>query len=207
MKNELSWQAYVLTDYSFTEFVPKMFVLDVGCGYGRLVEDLERVGCNAIGLDPSRESVAKGKERGLKIFQARGENIPVKDRSIDGVVCRGVLMYTDEARAFGEMKRVLKKEGVCRISYHGVGYYLRHVLFFPSWKAPFYGLRTLVNTWIYAITGRRLPGFLGDTTYQTRSRLARHYRNHGFRLLEEVPSRKFLGFPVFIYHSIQKVTG
>ena len=36
--------------------------------------------------------------------------------------------------------------------------------------------------------------------------LARYYRENGLRLLHERPARTFLGFPVFIYHTIGKVT-
>ena len=67
-----------------------------------------------------------------------------------------------------------------------------------------YGLRTLVNTWAYATTGRRLPGFFGDTLYQSERRLTRYYRQHGLVLRRRTESKSFLGRPVFLYHTLEK---
>ena len=206
MKKELSWQRYVLKDDGFTGFAPHMRVLDVGCGHGGLLRELTKTGRLAIGIDPDRQSLENCRRRGLTILQARGEHIPLKDASLDGLTCRGVLMYTDETMALREIRRVLTEGAVARLSYHGSGYYLRHFCFYPSWKSRFYGVRTLINTWLYATTGRRLPAFLGDTIYQSRRRLARYYRQNGLRLLDETLAKTFLGLPVFIYHTIQKMT-
>ena len=114
--------------------------------------------------------------------------------------------YTDEARVLGEIARLLKPAGTARVCCHGAGYYLRYLLCHTSdWKFRIYGLRSLVNTWVYALLGRRLPGFVGDTLYQSRRRLGNYYRACHLRLVEEHPSPTFMGFPVFIYHVVEKV--
>jgi predicted Zn-ribbon and HTH transcriptional regulator len=69
----------------------------------------------------------------------------------------------------------------------------------------FYGLRTILNTWVYCLTGRRLPGWMGDTLYQSQRRLAKYYSKVGLRVLAEPAAKKFCGFPVFIYQHLQKV--
>lgn len=200
------WGGYVLKDYSFPKFTPRMLVLDLGCGNGTQLQELGERGCRAIGIDPSWASLANGQSRGLKVLQACAEQIPIKNASLDGLVCKGVIPFTDEPSAFCEIGRVLKSGAVGYCCYISAGYYLRYFLIGHPWKFRFYGLRTLVNTWLYVLTGRRLPGFLGDTIYQSRRRLTEYYRKNGLRLLQESPARTFLGFPVFIYHTIQKVT-
>ena len=138
------------------------------------------------------------------MLQATAEEIPLESAAVDGVVCNVVLPYTDERRTIREIGRILKDAGVGVCCYHGIGYYLRYMLAGTSWKFRFYGLRALVNTWLYAVTGMRLPGFLGDTLYQSRRRLTRYYRESHLRLRQTHRSRTFLGCPVFIYHTIQK---
>lgn len=200
------WDGYLSKDFSFVEFAPDMRVLDVGCGNGMQLKELERRGCTAIGIDADWTSLVSCRGQGLRVLWARAEQIPVKDASLDGLVCKVVIPYTHEARAFREVSRILKKGAVCYCCYHGAGYYLRYLLIGPSWDFRLYALRTLVNTWFYAFTGQRLPGFLGDTLYQTRRRLARYYSRNGLRLLQETLPRTFLGLPVFVYHSLQKAT-
>lgn len=203
----IDWQGYVLKDYGFTEFAPKKLVLDIGCGDGTQLQDLSRRECRALGIEPDWASLVDCRKQGLTVLQALAEHLPVKSASLDGVVGKGVIPYTEEPRAFGEIGRVLRAGGIGHFCYLGAGYYLRYLLAGRSWKFRFYGLRSLVNTWLCAVTGKRLPGFLGDTVYQSRRRIATHYRNNRFRLLQNSPSPTFLGFPVFIYHSVEKVAG
>ena len=66
------------------------------------------------------------------------------------------------------------------------------------------GARALVNTAVYRLTGRRLPGFLCDTVNQSSRRLQQYYRRSGLELVAEHPSPQFAGAPVFIYHTIRR---
>lgn len=202
----LDWTIYVLTDYSFVAYEPEMRVLDVGFGKGKQLQELKRNGCIAFGVEPNWVCLVSGQQRGIRVLQARAERLPVRNASVDGLVCKTVIPYTDERRALREISRVLKAGAVARLCYHGAGYYLRYLLAGPSWKFRFYGFRALFNTWFYAVTGRRLPGYLGDTIYQSRRRLTRYYRENGLRAVGETHSGTFLRFPVFIYHAIRKVS-
>ena len=120
------------------------------------------------------------------------------------MVCSVVVPYTDEAIAVAEWARVLAPGGSVRVSYHGLGYALRQLLWGPGLPFRFYGLRTIVNSWVYALTGRRLPGWIGDTLYQSERRLARYYRQIGFRVVASSTSRMLGRFPVFIYHHLER---
>jgi SAM-dependent methyltransferase len=200
------WTSYILKGYSFVEFASGTLVVDLGCGEGLQLQELQRRGCLAIGIDVERPSLEKCRSQGLRALQACAEQMPVKKATVEGLVCKSVIPLTDEPRAFREIGRVLKPGAIGYCVYIGLGYYLRYLLFGPSWKFRVYGLRTLVNTWLYAVTGRRLPGFFGDTIFQFRRQLAKYYRENGLSLAQEYPAKTFLGFPVFIYHTIQKVS-
>ncbi len=115
-----------------------------------------------------RELAARGRAAGYAVSRAKAEALPFRDGTLDGLVCKVVIPYTDEARAIAEVARVLRPGAVAHVSYHGLGYYLRYLFMDKNWKRRVYAARVLVNTAVYAITGRRLPGFLGDTLYQSR---------------------------------------
>jgi hypothetical protein len=115
-----------------------------------------------------------------------------------------VIPYTHEAKAIAEIARVLRPGGTARVSYHGLGYFLKYLLTDRRWKTRVYGLRSIANTLLYAVSAQRLPGFWGDTLYQSERRLRRYYATNGLELIEAHPSRSFAGAPVFIYHVLRR---
>ena len=97
-------------------------VLDVGCGAGMdLLLAARRVGKTgrAIGVDMTTEMAerarAAAKTAGLANVDVRlGDalSLPVDDASVDVVISNGVINLTpDKARAFAEIRRVLKPGG------------------------------------------------------------------------------------------------
>lgn len=188
----------------YSDFPRGSRVLDVGFGDGQQMLDAVANGCSAVGIDPDPTSVERARARGLEVHTATAESLPFPDRSVDGVVCKVVVPYTDEARAIGEWARVLRPGGLARVTYHGSGYYLQYLLAGENWKYRVYGARSLANTWVYRATGRRLPGFLGDTIYQSEQRLDRYYRTVGFELLEREIIGSYGGKPVFIHHHLRR---
>lgn len=200
---ELKWQAYLTADWEL-RFARGTRVLDIGCGPGIQMETLVSAGCEVRGVEPVPEMVEYCRNRGLHVVAGVAEALPEADASYDGVVCKGVLPFTREDQALAEIARVLKPAGICYLLGLGSGYYLRLLLQSPSWKLRFYASRSLANSWIRSLTGRRLPGFMGDTIYQTNRRLRRFYRRVGLELVREVPSPRFLGFPVFLHHELRR---
>ena len=198
------WEDYFVPDFSFVDFKPRSTILDLGCGIGEQLGDSVGRGCRGFGTELDGRCLEICRARGLRVIKARAEAIPVRTASLDGMICKVVIPYTYEPDAFREIGRVLRTGARIYFAYHGVGYYLRYV-FTGDWRHRVYGLRTLVNSWVRSVTGHHLPGFLGDTVYQTRRHLDRFYRRHGLRLLENRESRRFLGCPVFIYHTVEKV--
>ncbi len=200
-----SWSSYLADDFAFAEYAPGSRVLDVGFGGGHQMRHLQEAGCRAYGVEYDRELAVRGRTDGLAVARAKAEELPFRDGSLDGLVCKVVIPYTDEARAITEIARVLRPNGVACVSFHGLGYSLRYLTRGQSWKHRVYAARVIVNTVVYAVTGRRLPGFVGDTLYQDRERLRRYYRRTGLEVIREHPSPTFMKAPVFIYQMLRRV--
>ena len=198
------WAGYVAEGFSFGDYPAGARVLDVGFGTGEQLRSLARRGCRAFGLEIDPALAARGRGHGASVCRAQAEALPFATGSFDGLVCKVVVPYTDEARAVAEIARVLRPGAIARVSYHGLGYFLRYLLTDRNWRHRVYGARVLANTAHYAATGRRLRGFWGDTLFQSESRLRRYYAENGLHLLERPPSAHFAGAPVFIYHVLER---
>lgn len=62
----------------------------------------------------------------------------------------------------------------------------------------------LANTLFYRLSGRRLPGFVGDTLRQTPGGMNAHFRASGLRSDARLVVGKYLGFPIFLCHRAVK---
>lgn len=198
------WSRYLLNDFEYTDFPAGSVVIDVGCGHGEQLRQLKHRGCTPIGIEPDVSLVEAGKAAGLDLRAGTAEAIPLPDGCAQGVVCKVALPYTDEKAAISEIARIMVPGAQLAACYHGAGYYLRYALLGPSLARRVYGVRSLFNTWWYAISGRRLPGWIGDTLYQSRARLGRAYRAQGLEVTEDLPAPKFAGAPVFIYQRVRR---
>lgn len=98
-------------------------ILDFGCGYGRLLNELAANGYNeTIGIDIAPKMIERGKyetpELNLNTFD--GKNIPFKDNSFDAVIVFAVLTSIpkdeDQLEILNEIKRVLKPNGLLYVS-------------------------------------------------------------------------------------------
>lgn len=178
--------------------------LDVGCGSGELIVDLEGLGCSVIGTEIDLELIEACRERGLDVREGKAESLPFVDASFDRIVCSVVVPYTDERRAIAEWVRVLKPGGQVYATYHGVGYGLDYLVRGVDLRAHAYGARMLANSVYYWTTGRRLPGFYGDTLCQGIGRLRSYYKALGLVLEQERIASSFLAQPQFICHQLVK---
>jgi SAM-dependent methyltransferase len=200
------WSAYLSPPPEMGHYPPGGLVIDIGCGDGEQLVRLRDAGCRSIGLELEARAARTCRSMGYPVIIARAENLPLRDESCHGVLCKVVIPYTDERVAIQEIGRVLAPGGVAVLCLHGLGYFLRYLVKpEPSiWKLCLYGARTIVNTGVYRLFGRRLPGFLGDTLFQSEARMRRYYRDVGLRFESEVQSARFLGQPVFITHVVRK---
>jgi SAM-dependent methyltransferase len=195
------WDGYILDDFAYP-FKPRSFVVDIGCGEGHQLSSLVAAGHSAFGIDPNPgRAIAAVRPR---VAQARAEALPFQDSSADAVLMKVVLPYTDDRLAISEIARILKPGGRCILVGHGLGYSLHYLLRWNDWRTQVYGLRSILNSGLFFTTGKRLPGFWGDTIVQTSKRMRALYRANRLTLLKETPSRAFLGSPVFLYHEVLK---
>ena len=118
------------------ELTPGLRALDVGCGTGSLVEELNRRGLRAAGVDaePEMLEVARKKSPGAVLKQATAERLPFKEGWFDRVLFVLSAHLVERPRAFAEARRVLTAEGKAAIvtfsPQHFAGFYLNQL--FPS---------------------------------------------------------------------------
>lgn len=198
------WSAYIARDYDFARFPPGARVLDIGFGLGGQMRAAARLGARTFGLEYSSYLAARARAAGLSVCRGSSEQLPFATASLDGVICKVVILLTDEAKSIAEIARVLRPGATAHISYHGIGYSLRYLTEGPGWRQRLYAARTIANTAVYRVTGRRLPGFIGDTLFQSTARLRQYYRRWGLELVADHPAPTFAGAPVFIYHTLRK---
>jgi SAM-dependent methyltransferase len=84
-------------------------VLDVGCGPGRLLDDIHDI-CAAEGLDSSEDLLQRCREKGYKVRKGNAIGLPYKDLAFDLVVAKDLVEHVaDNVRLVRELKRVAKK--------------------------------------------------------------------------------------------------
>jgi len=175
-------------------------VLDIGCGAGQqlrpFVQDGRTLG---IGSDISSEVGRAGRElfkleqqnARVAFVRTAAERLPFCASSFDLVICRLALPYTDNARAFAEMARVLRPGGALLLTFHHPRYYVlkladavrsRHV------KSVIHACRVLLAGAVYLATGSQPRGRLtGGETFQTMRMLRRELAPHGLAVRAVLP--------------------
>jgi SAM-dependent methyltransferase len=95
---------------------PGTCVLDVGCGPGRGSAALaERYGAVVTGVDASPEMLAGARTlvpAGVELVEARAEELPFADEAFDAALAQFSVHLLDRPRAFAELRRVLRTDGV-----------------------------------------------------------------------------------------------
>lgn len=115
------------TPFHFDEFAKYVgkgdIILDVGCGYGRTLNQLyERDYKNLIGIDFSKNMIERGKRQYpyLDLRVKQGKNIDMEDGSCDAVILFAVLTCimedAEQVSLLKEIKRVLKPNGIIYIN-------------------------------------------------------------------------------------------
>lgn len=86
-------------------------MLDVGCGTGRNLVELQHYG-DPIGVEPSRQAVALAVARGLPVTEGDAANLQFDDATFDVVTALDVIEHIDDDRcALREMYRVATPGG------------------------------------------------------------------------------------------------
>jgi SAM-dependent methyltransferase len=86
-------------------------ILDAGCGSGRTLDELARLGSTS-GIELNPLGVEAARARGHEVATAAVEAIPHPDESFDLVTCLDVIEHTDDdVKALTELARVTKPGG------------------------------------------------------------------------------------------------
>ncbi|OUO94139.1 class I SAM-dependent methyltransferase [Cloacibacillus sp. An23] len=110
---------------AFEKYVPRVAsILDVGCGYGRTLDELYRAGWrDLIGIDFSEGMIQRGRDEypylDLRV-KAEAERIDLPDESAGAVIVFAVLtcIRTDaeQERFIAEIRRVLRPGGILYVN-------------------------------------------------------------------------------------------
>lgn len=109
---------------AFSKYVTKEYkILDVGCGYGRTLQELYQNGYRRLtGMDFSEGMIMRGKRQFpyLDLQVMKDARIECPDASVDAVILFAVLtcIWTDEEqkRLLKEIRRVLKPHGILYVN-------------------------------------------------------------------------------------------
>jgi ubiquinone/menaquinone biosynthesis C-methylase UbiE len=175
-------------------------VLDIGCGAGQEMLPFVEHGASAVGMDVMPEVgqvggkmfASKGFGEKVSFMRASGDELPFEDESFDVLICRGALMFMNNAKALKEMARVLSPGGVFFLMVQAPPYY---------WNKAGKGLRTgnvlssvhaarvLLAGNYYLLTGKQSYGKLtaAGEIFQTRKSLSRALAPLGLKITGEMP--------------------
>lgn len=143
-------------------------LVDVGCHLGLFLEVARANGWDVAGVEPSRWSVERARERGLNVLHGTLESVPFRDESFDVVTMWDVIEHlVDPLTELKRMHRILKPNGLLAISTMDVD------ALFPR------------------LARRRWPWFMQmHLVYFSRRTLHNMLTKAGFRVVEMAPHRR-----------------
>ncbi|MBR2704424.1 MAG: class I SAM-dependent methyltransferase [Clostridia bacterium] len=108
----------------FEKYVEKdSIVVDIGCGYGRTLNELHELGYNnLIGIDYSGEMIKRGQSLYpyINFIKNDASKLNMEDNSVDSIILLGVLTCTvsndDQKNLINEINRILKPGGIVYIN-------------------------------------------------------------------------------------------
>ncbi len=143
-------------------------VLDLGCGSGAVVEELQqRSGGTVVALDRDSDVLSAETKLPSSVTAVCGDahRLPLADESFDLVFCQMALMWMDAAAVAAEIWRVLKPSGVLATIEPDYGGLIEHppeIVVAPLW------ITALRRAGADPLVGRRLPEILSTAGFHVR---------------------------------------
>ncbi len=105
------WEEKIILKHAFGK------ILDIGCGTGYHINLLKSAGKEAIGLDISKQMLAENKG---DVLRSDATEMPFPDKSFDTVICMFSTLNLLDEKAFSEISRILKDNGVFIASFSSI---------------------------------------------------------------------------------------
>lgn len=177
-------------------------ILDIGCGVGQtfiaagLDQDQSRL---LIGLDNELEPVQYGTVHfgTIKFINGLGDKLPLKSGSVDMVISRVTIPYTNIPVTLSEINRVLKPGGEVWMTLHSIRVLINPLV--KSFKAV--SLKGVVVRSFFLFNGLLLhcfgkilplPGSGAYESFQTSSAIRRLLKKTGFQHIDISRDKHFL---------------
>jgi 2-polyprenyl-3-methyl-5-hydroxy-6-metoxy-1,4-benzoquinol methylase len=143
-------------------------ILDVGCHLGLFLDVARERGWKATGIEPSRWSVERARERGLDVRHGTLDSVHFEDESFDVITMWDVVEhFTDPLAELKRAHRVLRPDGLLAVSTMNVD------ALFPR------------------LAGRRWPWYMQmHLVYFSRRTLHNMLTKAGYRIVEVTPHRR-----------------
>lgn len=121
--NKVAEEKEFPTPFKMEEFLKytnkEMKILDVGCGYGRTLNELHNLGFRKLtGIDYAQEMINRGLKEFpyLNLIKSHGDKIPFPDKTFNAVILMGVLTSNisdkEQENIKREILRILKDQGI-----------------------------------------------------------------------------------------------
>ncbi len=110
--------------YALENIPDNSTILDLGCGAGPVLVQLQKYQYQLIGIDYSNDMLLHASREldanlaNVFLIRAECEKVPILDESVDFVVCLGVISYAESIDAtIQELYRIIKPGGQVIVSY------------------------------------------------------------------------------------------
>ncbi|HTZ40586.1 MAG TPA: class I SAM-dependent methyltransferase [Syntrophales bacterium] len=183
-------------------------VLDIGCGTGDLLDQVQAKGCRAYGVEPNSSAAEMCRRKGLEVQAGSFEHLEFPPAFFDAVILWHSLEHLSSPRhALKKIKKILKPAGRvfiwCPNADSSPAVLFRH--FWSGWHLPFhfYHFTPSTITSLAEVTGFRVarlravtPEFLfaySLETWMKQQNVSRSWRTGVIRLLHAAAVRAMLG--------------
>lgn len=103
-----------LLDFSvmYLPYCPTGRLLEIGCGSGRMLKDMETLGWQAEGIDFDAEAVRNSRRKGLIVHEGRLEERQYPDNSFDAITMSHLIEHVADPKSLlNECHRILRPGG------------------------------------------------------------------------------------------------
>jgi 2-polyprenyl-6-hydroxyphenyl methylase/3-demethylubiquinone-9 3-methyltransferase len=129
--------------YVLEQLGPRDFVLELGCGYGRVVFRLAEVAQLVVGVDTAEESLALARELARESIRCQflamdAVDLHFPEGEFDAVVCiqNGICAFgVDQERLLREALRVTREGGLVLLSTYAAGFWPHRLEWFEAQAA------------------------------------------------------------------------